>query len=60
MEPKEIKKLLIDKDLTVTELAGKVGLKRTHLSLIIHGHRKGKQYWPKIAKALNIELQEVT
>lgn len=57
MNPKEIKKLLIDKELTIADLARKVGVKRNYLSMIIHGHRKGEQHWPKIANALDIKLK---
>lgn len=58
MNPKEIKKLLIDKDTTIIELAKEIGVRREYLSVVIHGHRKGRNIWPKIAKALDIELPE--
>ena len=56
MDAIEIKKQLLDKRWSIVDLARIIGVRREYLSRVIHGHRKGKRIWPKIAKALNIDL----
>lgn len=59
MTPKEIKKRLIDKELSIADLAKKIGVSRTFTSRVIHGHKKGAPTLKKIAMILNFELEEV-
>ena len=42
MNTKEIKKCLIDNDLTISALARKTAFSRAHISSVIHGHWSSK------------------
>jgi transcriptional regulator with XRE-family HTH domain len=52
MDAKKIKKLLIDQNLTVAELARRAGYSRVHVSEVIHGHRKSLEAQRRIWAAL--------
>lgn len=56
---KKLKKLLIDHNMTVTNLAEKVGIKRSWLSLIINGHYKAYSVRIKIARFFNVPYEEL-
>ena len=49
---KAVKKLLIDKDLTITELARRIGKSRVWTSYIVNGHLES----PEVRKAIAWEL----
>lgn len=53
MSNKEIKKILIDKDMTVTNLAKETGYTRVHMSRIINGHIKS----PKAERLIAFVLE---
>lgn len=53
---KIIKKKLIDKNMTATQLAQQLDVKPQYLNDILHGRRSGKKYWKKIEKILEIEI----
>lgn len=55
--PSRDKKSLIK--LNVTELANKLGKSRTWISLVLHGHKKGKETRKAIAKALGVPYEEL-
>ena len=50
----EVKKVLIDRDMTQAELAAELGIKRQYLSLILCGERKNSRYVDKIKKVLDM------
>lgn len=50
-----IKKKLLDKNMTLTELAEAVGTKPEYLSYVLHGKRTGKKYIDRINKILELE-----
>lgn len=52
---KMIKKGLVDKDMTATELAYLLGIKPQYLNAIVHGEKTGEKYKDKICKILEIE-----
>jgi transcriptional regulator with XRE-family HTH domain len=54
-----IKKTLIEKGMTQIELAEKIGTSNKYLNLIIYGDRSGKKYLNKIAKVLEIEINDL-
>lgn len=49
---KEVKKAMIDNDLTVTELAERIGLCRPYVSGVVNG----RMYAPEIAKMISKDL----
>jgi transcriptional regulator with XRE-family HTH domain len=51
---KKIKIRLIEKELTMVDLAKEVGLSRPYVSNLIAGRRKNEEAWKKILKALEI------
>ncbi len=51
-----IKRRLIDKDMTATELAMAIGVKPQYLNSILHGQRSGKKYLAQIGEVLDIEI----
>lgn len=55
---KQIKKKLIDKNMTQRELAAKLGMQYKYLNYIIQGDKTGTKYEPAICKLLGIELVE--
>lgn len=56
---KKIKRLLLDKNLTMKELAAKAGITPNHLSVVINGHAPGYEIREKIAFALNVPYESI-
>lgn len=52
-----VKGFLLITNSDITELARKIGYRREWVSLVIHGHRKGRKIWPRIAEILDIEFK---
>lgn len=50
-----IRKKLLEKNMTLTELSEKLGVKQEYLSSVLHGKRAGKKYIDKINKVLQLE-----
>lgn len=55
----ELRKLLIDRNVTVTSLAEAIGVSREWLSKVIHGHWPGKPTRVRVAHALGVELKDL-
>jgi len=55
----QIKHLLIDRNLTISEIARNAGVSRTLVSLILKGERKGYRHRAKIARALGLTVNEL-
>ena len=53
---RKVKKKLIDKDMTQTELAALLGCGKPYVSKILTGERSGKKYLKMIAKILEIDV----
>lgn len=53
---KQIKKRLIDKDMTASELAGVLGTTPQYLNKILHGERSGEKYIEAICQILGIDI----
>lgn len=53
---KQIKKKLIDKNMTARELADQLGTSPQYLNLIIQGKRSGKKYLEEISRILEINI----
>lgn len=51
---KQIKKKLIDNDMTAAQLADALGTTPQYLNKILHGERSGEKYIEKIKQLLNI------
>ncbi len=51
----DVKKRLIDKGMTHTELAELLGIKKQYLTLVLSGERKNSRYVEKIREILEIE-----
>ncbi len=51
----DVKKRLIDKGMTHTELAEQLGIKKQYLTLVLSGERKNSRYVEKIREILEIE-----
>ena len=51
---KTVKKKLIEKEMTVSELAEKIGTSRSFLSQVLYGDKKGNECIKKIKEFLNI------
>lgn len=56
---KLVAKALVDRDMTRTELAERIGTSPQHLSRILHGARSGEKHIPAITAALSLDPQEV-
>lgn len=54
---KDVKKLLIDKDMTIKDLVQKTGYTRGHLSGVIHGRLDSPKAQRAIAAALGVEFE---
>ncbi|QHQ59615.1 helix-turn-helix domain-containing protein [Anaerocolumna sedimenticola] len=52
----EIKKCLIDKQMTQKELAKKIGVSPKYIHLILYGERSGKKYIPAIVSFLGLDF----
>lgn len=53
---KEIKKKLIDKDMTQVELAEQLGVTKQYITKIITGTRTGDKYLCRIGAILDIDI----
>lgn len=53
---KEIKKKLVDKDMTQVELAEQIGVRNTYITKILTGERSGEKYLPEICVILGIDI----
>lgn len=53
---KEVKKRLIDLDMTQVELASMLGIKKQYITKILCGERKGSKYIKEISKILGIDV----
>lgn len=53
----DVKKRLIDKGMTHTELAERLGIKKQYLTLVLSGERKNSRYVEKIREILEIKEQ---
>lgn len=53
---KEIKKKLIDKDMTQVELAEQLGVTKQYITKIITGTRTGDKYLCRISAILDIDI----
>lgn len=51
----EIKKCLVDRQMTQKELAKKIGVSPKYINLIIYGERSGKKYIPAILSYLGLD-----
>jgi lambda repressor-like predicted transcriptional regulator len=56
---KKIKKLLIDKGMTMAELAYESGYSRVHTSYVVNGHFKSKKAREAIARVLDVKPHEI-
>lgn len=54
---KEVKKTLIDRDMSVTELCGEVGMCRNYVTITINGRMYAPALAEKISKALDIDTE---
>ncbi len=52
---REVKKRLIDKDMTQAELADLLGCSRQYINNILYGRKDGGEYRKRIAKILGIK-----
>ncbi len=55
---KELKKVCIDKDMTLTGLARHLGVHPVHFFYVLHGHRESILLKKKIAEFANIPYEE--
>ncbi len=53
---KEVKKMLIDKNMTQVELAALIGCNKQYLHKILCGERSGGKYLEAISEVLGIEI----
>lgn len=53
-----VKKALVDKDMTLKELANLVGASPNYIGLIIYGERPRSKYIPAISRALGLIHEE--
>ena len=51
----KVKKRLIEKNMTVSDLARMLGINRSFLSQMLYGNKKGEKYIPAICNALDIK-----
>lgn len=56
---KDIKKLLIDKDLTIADLARKINRSRVWTSYVINGHMKSHETRKAIARELQTRVEDL-
>lgn len=56
---KAVKKVLIDQDMTIADLARKIGYGREHLSAVIHGRVESERAQKVIALALGKDFSEL-
>ncbi len=58
MLTKEIKKAMIDKDLTLSKLSKITGYSRSHLCKVINGHYESQRVKKILSLALNRDFNE--
>ncbi len=56
MKNKEIKKCLIDLDLTITDLAKRTGFSRVHISNVVNGHWNSKNVRDAVTRVIGKNL----
>lgn len=56
---KEVRKTLIDREMSAYSLAEEIGISRTYLYDIFKGGRKGKKVKEKICKYLNLNIEDI-
>ena len=56
---KRVKKLIIEKSLTVSELSKRTGYSISYVSMVINGRRKNREVRDAIARALERTPQEL-
>lgn len=57
---KKLRKLLIDKEMKIVELAELTGVDYRQVSRIINGHSDGSlKWWRKAAEVLGVELKDI-
>jgi hypothetical protein len=56
---KRVKKLIIEKSLTVSELSKRTGYSISYVSMVINGRRKNREVRDAIARALERNSQEL-
>ena len=56
---KRVKKLIIEKSLTVSELSKRTGYSISYISMVINGRRKNREVRDAIARALEQTSQEL-
>ena len=52
----QVKKAMLDRDMTQTTLAKELGISNSYLTEILHGTRKGVKQKERIAKILDIKI----
>lgn len=56
----KLSEVMFHKEISTTDLAKKVGVSRTHLSMIKNGNVEASmKMWKQIAEALEIEVKEL-
>ena len=53
----KVKKSLLEKNMTVSELAERIGVKQSYLSQVLYGDKKGHKYLDEICTLLEIEKE---
>ena len=53
----KVKKSLLEKNMTVSELAERIGVKQSYLSQVLYGDKKGYKYLDEICTLLEIEKE---
>ena len=53
----KVKKSLLEKNMTVSELAERIGVKQSYLSQVLYGDKKGYKYLDEICILLEIEKE---
>lgn len=53
---KEMRKALIDRDLTIKDLSKELGISQAYLYDILKGNRPGAKHKEKIAKMFNLKI----
>ena len=56
---KKIKKILIDQEITITELSENIGYTRGYISSVINGHMDSSRVKKNIALRLNRDFKEL-
>ncbi|UQZ83293.1 helix-turn-helix protein [Paenibacillus konkukensis] len=56
---KVVKKRLIEVGITHRQLAQKIGTSEQYLNSILFGARSGRNYLPKIARVLDLDLESL-